>query len=110
MIPIKLNTLPGLESLPDAVTVRGNPHPVPFSPPIDPDHVFSVDVVRPILGWMLYDSPDMLLLFGDRGSGSSHRGPIRGGGGKAVDRTDHQCADAQEAADAQSFSRSGCSG
>ena len=63
MIPIKLNTLPGLESLPDAVTVRGNPHPVPFSPPIDPDHVFSVDVVRPILGWMLYDSPDMLLLF-----------------------------------------------
>ena len=55
MIPIKLNTLPGLESLPDAVTVRGNPHPVPFSPPIDPDHVFSVDVVRPILGWMLYD-------------------------------------------------------
>ena len=71
MIPIKLNTLPGLESLPDAVMVRGNPHPVPFSPPIGPDHVFSVDVVRPILGWMLYDSPDMLLLFGDRGSGKS---------------------------------------
>ena len=73
MIPIKLNTLPGLESLPDAVTVRGNPHPVPFSPPIDPDHVFSVDVVRPILGWMLYDSPDMLLLFGDRGLASRAR-------------------------------------
>jgi len=71
MIPIKLNTLPGLEILPDAVTVPGNPHPVPFSPPIDPHHVFSVDVVRPILGWMLYDSPDMLLLFGDRGSGKS---------------------------------------
>lgn len=71
MIPIQLNTLPGLESLPDSVTVLGNPEPVPFSPPRDPDYVFSVDVIRPILGWMLYDSPDMLLLFGERGAGKS---------------------------------------
>ena len=72
MIPIKLNTLPGLESLPDAVTVRGNPHPVPFSPPIDPDHVFSVDVVRPILGWMLYDSCSVIVGLASRArSGNS---------------------------------------
>ena len=71
MIPIPLNTLPGLESLPDTVTAPGNPSPVPFSPPLDPGFVFRMDVVRPILGWMLYDSPDGLLLFGDRGSGKS---------------------------------------
>lgn len=71
MIDIQLNTLPGLESLPDEITFPGNEKPCQDTPPRFDGFVFRVDVVRPILGWLSASSSDGLLIFGDRGCGKS---------------------------------------
>jgi cobaltochelatase CobS len=71
MIPIRLNTLPGLETLPDDATLPGNPKPVPHSPLVDPNYVFRVDTLRAICGWMVFGRPSALWLYGAMGAGKS---------------------------------------
>lgn len=68
---IALNTLPGLEQLPDEVTVPGYIENHPWIPPKDPNYVFRKDDVRVMLGHLCSDSPEGLLLVGPRGSGKS---------------------------------------
>jgi cobaltochelatase CobS len=71
LIAIPLNTLPGLESLPAEAIVNGFAKAGPNVPPRDPDFLFDVDMVRPIIGWLSYSRPDGLMIFGDTGCGKS---------------------------------------
>lgn len=68
---IALNTLPGLEDLPNEVTVPGYIEDHDWIPRKDPNYVFRKDDVRVILGHLCSDSPNGLLLVGPKGSGKS---------------------------------------
>ncbi|TVS17388.1 MAG: hypothetical protein EA417_06975 [Gammaproteobacteria bacterium] len=68
---IALNTLPGLEDLPDEVTIPGYAEDHPWIPNQDQNYVFRKDDVRVVLGHLSTPSPEGLLLTGPRGCGKS---------------------------------------
>jgi cobaltochelatase CobS len=71
MVDIPLNTLPGLDSIPDGVTVPGYPKANDFVPKKDPNYIFRVDDARVLLGHLTSDDPAGMLFVGPRGSGKS---------------------------------------
>lgn len=71
LVEIPLNTLPGLEALPDEVTISGYADPNQFVPTRNPNYVFRLEDVRVLVGFLNSDSPDGLMLHGDHGSGKS---------------------------------------
>ncbi|NKC01816.1 MAG: AAA domain-containing protein [Pseudomonadales bacterium] len=68
---IQLNTLPGLESLPDEVVYEESMPGHPNVPEKDPDYVFRIDDVRVIYGFLNHDGSEGLLFKGPTGSGKS---------------------------------------
>lgn len=68
---IALNTLPGLEDLPDGVAIPGYAEPNEYAPKRDPNYVFRKEDVRVIVGHMCNESPEGLMLVGPKGSGKS---------------------------------------
>lgn len=66
-----LNALPGLESIPDGVTVPGLVEANDYVPSKDPNYVFRIDDVRVVIGHMMSEGPEALLLTGPRGTGKS---------------------------------------
>lgn len=71
LVQIPLNTLPGLETLPPEVAFDGYADPNAFVPAKNPDYVFRLADVRVIIGFLMSDSTDGLLLHGEHGSGKS---------------------------------------
>jgi len=71
LVNIPLNTLPGLEALPPEASFAGYADPSPYVPVKNPDYVFRLDDVRVMIGFLVSDSTDGLLLHGEHGSGKS---------------------------------------
>ena len=68
---IQLNTLPGLEMLPDEIVYNEAVPGHPNVPEKDPDYVFRVEDVRVLYGFLNYDGSEGLLFKGPTGSGKS---------------------------------------
>lgn len=71
LVQIPLNTLPGLETLPSEIAFPGYADPNPYVPTRNKDYVFRIDDVRVLVGFLMSDSSDGLLLHGEHGSGKS---------------------------------------
>jgi len=71
MVPVRLNTLPGLSDIPDEVTVQGYGAKNDFVPEKDPYYIFRKDDVRVIGGFLTNPICGGLLLSGPHGSGKS---------------------------------------
>jgi len=71
LVPIRLNTLPGLSDLPDEVTLPGYDARTDFVPEIDPNYVFDKSFVRILGGFLANDTAGGLMFSGPKGSGKS---------------------------------------
>lgn len=71
MVNIPLNTLPGLEALPDDVTLPGYSETNNYIPDKDPNYIFRLDDVRVLFGHLTSDTRNGLLFTGPKGCGKS---------------------------------------
>lgn len=66
-----LNQLPGLESIPDGITIPGYKKANDYVPKKDPNYIFRLDDVRIITGHLTSQYPAGMLFVGPKGSGKS---------------------------------------
>lgn len=72
MVEHQINKLPGLESLPDEITIPGLSEPNDFVPKKDPNCVFPIETFRILAGFFASERPGGLLIRGPSGSGKSY--------------------------------------
>lgn len=73
LVEMQLNTLPGLESVSDTVTIPALSEPNEYVPEKDPYCVFSLDIVRNIVGFLQKPTPGGLKFTGPTGAGKSYQ-------------------------------------